>query len=78
MARKSTKNFETSMKELEEIIKALEDGSLSLEESINHYKKGMDLAGYCSSVLKKAEQEVYLYEQESFKKWSGEEIDEKE
>jgi exodeoxyribonuclease VII small subunit len=75
MPKKKTQDFESSLKELEEIIYALEKDTVSLEESIQYYKKGMDLAAYCSTVLKKAEQEVYIYEEESFKKWSGEDSD---
>lgn len=62
MARKSEKNFEKAMLELEESVKCLENGDITLEESLKEYKKGMDLAAYCMEVLKKAEQEIYVYE----------------
>lgn len=68
MARKSDKNFEKAITELEESVKRLEDGDISLEESIKEYKKGMDLAAYCMEVLKKAEQEIYVYEASHYKK----------
>lgn len=68
MARKSDKNFEKAILELEERVKRLEEGEITLEESINEYKKGMDLAAYCMEVLKKAEQEIYVYEASHYKK----------
>lgn len=68
MARKSEKNFEKAILELEESVKRLEDGDITLEESIKEYKKGMDLAAYCMEVLKKAEQEIYVYETSHDKK----------
>lgn len=68
MARKSGKNFEKAMTELEESVKRLEDGDITLEESIKEYKKGMDLAAYCMEILKKAEQEIYVYEASHYKK----------
>lgn len=68
MPRKSEKNFEKAISELEASVKRLEEGELTLEESIKEYKKGMDLAAYCSEVLKKAEQEIYVYESSHYKK----------
>lgn len=69
MARKSEKNFEKAIAELEESVKRLEGGDITLEESIKEYKKGMDLAAYCMEVLKKAEQEIYVYEASHYKKF---------
>ena len=37
------KDFETSLKKLEEIVKELEEGDLSLEKSLEHYEKGISL-----------------------------------
>lgn len=68
MARKIAKNFEEALLALEENIKRLEEGDITLEESIKVYKKGMDLAAFCNDVLKKAEQEVYVYEQGQYHK----------
>lgn len=72
MAKKTQKNFEGALTALQQIVSQLEAGELTLEESIKYYKEGMDLAAYCSSVIQKAEQEIYVYEQESYKKVEGE------
>lgn len=69
MPRKSEKNFEKAITELEASVKRLEDGDVTLEESIKEYKKGMDLAAYCMEILKKAEQEIYVYEASHYKKF---------
>lgn len=72
MPKKVQKNFESSIAELEDIVSFLEKGEVSLEDSIKRYKDGMDLAAYCLSVLKKAEQEIYVYEEDHYKKIEGE------
>ena len=54
-------------------MKRLENGDITLEESIAEYKKGMDLAAYCMEVLKKAEQEIVVYESSHYKKFEEEE-----
>lgn len=71
VAKAKTKTFEGSLDELESIIYELESGALTLDESIKHYKKGIELAKYCSDALKKAEQEVYVLEQDEIKKIDG-------
>lgn len=35
-------NFEQAMEQLEEIVRALEEGDVPLEKAIELYKKGMD------------------------------------
>ncbi|PHV72365.1 exodeoxyribonuclease VII small subunit [Sporanaerobium hydrogeniformans] len=70
MAKKQ-KKFEEALGELEQIITNLEAGNMTLEESIKRYKEGMDLATECLTVLKKAEQEIFIYEQEGYKKLEG-------
>lgn len=72
MAKKTVKNFEEAVLQLEEAVTRLENGDISLEESIAEYKKGMDLAAYCMEVLKKAEQEIYVYEEGQYKKMKEE------
>lgn len=52
------KNFEDSMKELEEIAKKLSDGEVSLDESINLFENGMKLSKNCQRILEDAEKKV--------------------
>lgn len=68
MARKPAKNFEEAILALEESVRRLENGEITLEESIKEYKKGMELAAFCNAILTKAEQEIYIYEQGQYHK----------
>ncbi|MDD4000464.1 MAG: exodeoxyribonuclease VII small subunit [Bacilli bacterium] len=43
--------FEELLKELEEIVKVLEAGNLSLEESISKYQRGLELSSLCKQKL---------------------------
>ena len=51
-------NFETSLMNLEKIVAELESGQLSLEDSLERYKNGIDLIKYCNKLIDKAEKEV--------------------
>ncbi len=53
-----TPNFEKSMQELEALVKQLETGELTLEESLKHYEKGMKLTRICQEALTQAEQKI--------------------
>jgi exodeoxyribonuclease VII small subunit len=50
--------FETAMKELEEIVKKLEAGALSLEDSIVAYERGEHLKARCDALLAAAEARI--------------------
>ncbi len=50
--------FEDLMKELDEVVAALESGELSLEESIEKYKKGIELSNKCRQLLEEAKEQV--------------------
>ena len=54
----ATEKFETSLKKLEEIVKRLEGGSLSLEESLKAFEEGVKHASFCSKKLDEAERRV--------------------
>ena len=46
------------MSRLESIVLQLEEGSISLEESVEVFKEGMELTKYCRDKLDKAELEL--------------------
>ncbi len=52
------KKFEENMKELEEIINALETGEIDLDESISKYTMAMQLVKECDEKLKNIESQV--------------------
>ncbi len=51
-------SLESSLKELEDIVLALEDGDLSLEESLKVFERGIYLVRRCNSLLEGAEQKI--------------------
>lgn len=52
--------FEASLKKLEEIVKRLETGSLSLEDSLKAFEEGVRHSAFCSSRLDDAERRVEI------------------
>jgi exodeoxyribonuclease VII small subunit len=50
--------FEDLLAQLEEIVKELESGELSLDESIEKYKEGISLSNNCKKMLEEAKAEV--------------------
>jgi len=61
MARKTTTfNFEEALENLEELVEAMEDGELSLEESLKAFEQGIKLTRECQAALENAEQKVQL------------------
>ena len=51
-------NFEEGLKKLEELVTQLDDGDLSLEESISYYEIGVKLKSHCEKLLKTAELKI--------------------
>jgi exodeoxyribonuclease VII small subunit len=54
----ATEKFEASLKKLEEVVRRLEGGSLSLEDSIKAFEEGVKHAAFCSQKLDEAERRV--------------------
>jgi len=53
-------DFETAMRDLEALVGRLEQGDLSLEESLAAFERGVMLTRSCQSALKEAEQKVEI------------------
>jgi len=62
MARKQQEAlaFEKSLKELETLVAKMEQGNLSLEESLRDFERGVQLTRACQQALKEAEQKVEI------------------
>jgi exodeoxyribonuclease VII small subunit len=52
------KKFETAMERLEEIVQKLEQGDLTLEESLKLFEEGVKLSRICNKKLEEAERKV--------------------
>ena len=54
------KTFEEMMNKLEEISQDLENGELTLDESMEKFEEGMKLSKKCSEVLENAEKKIKI------------------
>jgi exodeoxyribonuclease VII small subunit len=66
MNKKTTKisNFEDDLEKLQSILDDIESDKLSLEDSIQKYKEGMELSKKCQEALDEAKQVIKLLEDE--------------
>ena len=55
-------DFETALAELEALVATMEDGSLPLEQSLEAYRRGVELTRICQERLAQAEQQVKVLE----------------
>ncbi len=58
-------SFESSIKELEKIVKELESGDLSLEKAIKKFESGIKHSTYCSDLLDKTEKRISVLLEDS-------------
>ncbi len=76
MPRKAAKlDFEHSIKELEAIVQQMENGDITLEDSLKHFERGIELTRNCQQALTDAEQKVEILMQKNgqqqFKPFDG-------
>ena len=66
MAKKKTNlsNFESDLKKLQDILMDIESDKLSLEESIDKYKEGVELSKKCQKALEDAKQIIEVLDDE--------------
>ena len=57
--------FEEALEELERLVSSMEEGELSLEDSMTAFEKGIKLTRECQTALQKAEQKVQILLNES-------------
>ncbi|WP_353095880.1 exodeoxyribonuclease VII small subunit [Tissierella praeacuta] len=50
--------YEEAVSQLEVILKELEDDNCTLDESMDKFKKGIQLYNYCNELLSKTEGEI--------------------
>jgi len=61
--KRSTPNFEEALRELEGLVEQMEQGELSLEESLKSFERGIALTHLCQKALEEAEQKVEILSQ---------------
>ena len=57
---KKTMKFEEAMLSLEDIVRKLEGGGLSLDESLSAFEEAVKLVKFCTEKLDEAEQKVRI------------------
>ena len=61
MAKKTTTpSFEKALGEFESLVEKMEQGELTLEQSMAHYERGIALSKICQQALDEAEQRVQI------------------
>jgi len=68
-------SFEDTIKELTGIVSKIEQGQISLENSIQQYERGMTLIKHCRQILSKAEQRIVKISEENQTENSGEKVE---
>lgn len=57
--------LETNFQELDKIVEQMESGDLSLDESFELYKKGIELVQSCNKSIEKVEKEMRIISQDA-------------
>ena len=60
MAKAKKIDFESSLEQLQQLVEQMEEGELSLEDSLKAFEKGIKLTRECQQALQEAEQKVQM------------------
>jgi exodeoxyribonuclease VII small subunit len=60
-------SFETALAEIEHIVVRIESGELSLEESLQAYRRGAELLRHCQGQLDDADRQLRMLDQDALK-----------
>lgn len=58
-------DFEKALEELEQLVGKMEQGDLTLEQSLREFERGVELTRHCQKALQEAEQRVEILLQKS-------------
>jgi exodeoxyribonuclease VII small subunit len=53
-------DLETSLTEISQLIEKMEHSEQTLEQSLNHFERGINLVKHCHKILEEAEQKVQI------------------
>ena len=65
MTNENELSFEKALSELESIVEKLEEGDLSLSDSLSKYQEGVKLTKFCYDKLDSAEEKIELIKKEA-------------
>lgn len=60
-------DFEKALAELEHLVETMEQGDLTLEQSLKDFERGVELTRACRNALQEAEQKVQILVEKSEK-----------
>ena len=60
MSDPTIKDFEAALAELDALVKKLEDGDLTLEQSLALYERGVQLSRFCHARIEDAERRIEI------------------
>jgi len=63
--------YEQAFAELEQVVKALETGEHTLDESVRLYERGQELARRCAALLEQAELKVHRLAGDDLEDFTG-------
>ncbi len=69
-------NFEKDLEKLEKIVEALEEGGLSLDDSLKQFELGIKLARRCEKTLSEAEKKIEVLTKKANGELAAEPFDE--
>ena len=58
--KKPPVDFESALKELESLVEKMEQEDIRLEDSLQHFERGIELTRHCQQALREAEQKVQI------------------
>jgi exodeoxyribonuclease VII small subunit len=60
MKKAALPKLEESLAEITQLINKMEQGELTLEQSLSHFEHGIQLVKHCQKILEEAEQKVQI------------------
>ncbi|NNF51676.1 MAG: exodeoxyribonuclease VII small subunit [Gammaproteobacteria bacterium] len=63
--KKAAPGLEEALKQLEELVEKMEEGELTLEQSLAEFQRGVELTRLCRNALKDAEQKVKVLQKKA-------------
>lgn len=64
-------SYEQAVSELETLVARMENGALSLEDSLTAYRRGSQLVAFCQQQLEKVDQQVRVLDANTLKPLDG-------
>ena len=64
-------DFESAMRELEQLVARLEGGQLALDQLLGSYQRGTELLSFCRGKLNAVENQIKVLEGGELKPWSA-------